>query len=114
MTNTDKLERYVKLVSFGSNEDFFDLDTSLVMDLREQLEEELGVGGFSPDKMELLARADELFKSKSAACLQNYRAKINQKTSDAQYLSDVLNGLQAFGANEPGTSWWFHIADDLD
>lgn len=112
MTNTDKLERYIRLVSFGSNEDFFDLDTSLIMDLRDQLEDELKTGELSPDEMGSLVKADELLKSKSTACLQNYRVKINQKTSDSQYLSDILNGLQAFGANEPTTSWWFHVADD--
>lgn len=104
-------EEYKRLVELGDESNFLDIDTTLVISDREEINNQIVKGGSDIDKGEL-ERLDKMFKDKIRADLAATTERIESGDANKEYLIGVLRDVSSFGEDEPHEKWWFHLLDE--
>ena len=104
---TEAYDDYIRLVNTGDNKRYLDVDTSIVIEDRDIIQEH--ISNFSKEQLNGLDVADALFKQKAAASKKEYLRAIQADEEDAEYLQMVLDQLKY--PHISSSKWWYHIAD---
>lgn len=102
-------KEYVRLVNYGDTNEFLDIDSSLLVSYRDDIQDLLEKGEFDPDQREAIKQTDTLFKEKAKAAASILRERIKNNDPNSDYLKGILSGL-TYDA-KPKTKWWYHLID---
>lgn len=105
-------EEYRRLVEEGSKGSFLDVDTTLVIADRDEINDLIQKGNEHVIDLNELSRLDALFKKKIEEDFNEIKKQIKLNTPDREYLEHVIQVVSSYGVNEPTTKWWFHLLDD--
>lgn len=101
---------YVRLVESGSEDDFIDVDTSLIIEYRDEIEDSLKKGVPTEGQREKLNSTDKLFRLKVAACAETYKKIIARGDSNGDYIKMLLDSIRYPNMHD-SNRWWFHLID---
>jgi hypothetical protein len=105
----DPLSHYQRLVKNGEDTSFLDIDTTLVISLRDDIDDLQRANQLTTEQLKKLSDIDQIFIRKAGTSLEVYEREIKQSSPRSTYLTAVLKDLRAYGKGEPIEKWWFHI-----
>lgn len=101
---------YLRLVRFGEDNLFLDVDTSMLIEERDVLNDYILSGKFTEEQKREIYATDTIFKRRAALCAIEYRKRIEIGDKASDYLQMVLNTLDY--PEQPKNKWWYHLVDD--
>lgn len=101
---------YLRLVKYGEAQDFLDVDTPNLIEIREAIDNYLKEGQYDEQQVVSIKEADNEFRHKAHISAEHYRKLISNGDERAEFLKSVLIGISYPDLKNKG-KWWYHLLD---